>query len=46
MMRMIIDVQLWNQLELIEAAHIVPHSHNLGTMMRVMALCVLHHKAF
>ncbi len=36
------------QLELIEAAHIVPHSHEHGTdeVNNGMTLCVLHHKAY
>lgn len=36
------------QLELIEAAHIVPHAHQLGTddVNNGISLCVLHHKAY
>ena len=36
------------QLELIEAAHIVPHSHELGTddISNGLTLCSLHHKAY
>ena len=36
------------QLELIEAAHIVPHSHEKGTddISNGICLCVLHHKAY
>ena len=35
-------------LELIEAAHIVPHSHELGTdeLDNGISLCALHHKAY
>ena len=36
------------QLELIEAAHIIPHSHKRGTdeITNGISLCVLHHKAY
>ena len=36
------------QLELIEAAHIVPHSHKKGTdeIGNGIALCALHHRAY
>ncbi len=36
------------QLELIEAAHIVPHSHNKGTdeISNGICLCALHHTAY
>jgi putative restriction endonuclease len=36
------------QLELVEAAHIIPHSHEKGTddIKNGICLCALHHKAF
>ena len=36
------------QLELVEASHIVPHSHELGTdeVSNGITLCALHHKAY
>lgn len=36
------------QLELIEAAHIIPHSHEKGTddVQNGICLCTLHHKAY
>ena len=36
------------QLELIEAAHIVPHSHEAGSddVTNGISLCALHHKAY
>ena len=36
------------QLELVEAAHIIPHSHEKGTddIKNGVCLCALHHKAF
>jgi putative restriction endonuclease len=36
------------QLELVEAAHIIPHSHEKGTddVKNGVCLCALHHKAF